>query len=166
MENRGRKLSEERRARICKLLEEGMSVRHVARVLQVAASTVQKIRSAATPIVARRASEGNAASTCNEVRTCAAAETCANAPQEQQPESAKICLLTKRTESQVNDPARCEKRAEAKVLSHRKWSPLTLGMGLGLVIASLVRELEIWLLTKRTRSKLNDAALIEKPPDG
>ncbi|WP_081444878.1 helix-turn-helix domain-containing protein [Blastopirellula marina] len=43
MDNRGRPLSEKKRARIRRLLREGMSVRNVARNLHVAASTVQKL---------------------------------------------------------------------------------------------------------------------------
>lgn len=141
MENRGRKLSEPSRRRIRKLLEEGMSVRNIARAVQVAASTVQKVRS-----------EAQGAAKCGEICSGAAADISTSTP-------AKICRLTKRTQSQVNASARREpgrvQPATPKTKARRRRA-----------YVSLPREMEFCLLTKRTQSKLNDAAMIEKPPDG
>ncbi|WP_390623355.1 helix-turn-helix domain-containing protein [Blastopirellula sediminis] len=161
MENRGRKLSEQRRERIRKLLGEGMSVRCVARAMQVAPSTVQRVRKE------------------EERAVVAECETTLGGAESQRDADAASCeekWLTKRTELSSNVAARSEDGTEESQMfslrssfgcRHSSFAAMAFPrLRCGLVLAvRLIQAFQNCLLTKRTRSKLNDAAMIEKPPD-
>lgn len=100
MENRGRKLSETKRASIRRLLREGMSVRRIARVLHVAASTVQKTRSQVFGGSAVRTIAPECAWQTRDdvsVRTADPTSTSAEI-------NGEDCLLTERSKQKLNDP--------------------------------------------------------------